>query len=130
MDLAGQKLEVADACSGIRSLMSLGTLTIIYGHLVEKRIWLRWLLAFASVPIAVAANSLRVVSTGLMVQYWTPEASQGRFHSAWGWFVFVISLLMLYGLHLLISWIFPGWGRESLSVNQGKVRNSPETAGR
>lgn len=130
MDLASRQLEVADACSGIRSLMSLGTLAIIYGYLVEKRMWLRWLLVFASVPIAVAANSLRVVSTGLMVQYWTPDASEGRFHSAWGLFVFVISLLMLYGLHVLISWIFPYEGRDSLSENQGRVHDRVEISGR
>ena len=50
-------LEVAEACSGIRSLMSLLTLAIIYGYLTERRLWVRWLLAIASVPIAVAANS-------------------------------------------------------------------------
>ena len=107
INLAQQQLEVADACSGIRSLMSLATLAIIYGYLLEKRIWVRWLLALASIPIAVAANGFRVLSTGLMVQYVTPEASEGRFHIWWGWLVFVISLLMLYGLHVLTGWILP-----------------------
>jgi len=130
MILANQQLNVADACSGIRSLMSLGTLAIIYGYLVERRIWFRWLLLFASVPIAIAANSLRVVSTGLMVQYWSPEASEGRFHSAWGLFVFIISLLMLYGLHVLISRIFPDRGRDSLPVDQGKVHARVDVAQR
>jgi len=129
MVLPGQTLNVADACSGIRSLMSLGTLAIIYGYLLEKRIWLRWLLAFASVPIAVAGNSLRVVSTGLMVQYWTPEASEGRFHEAWGLFVFVISLLMLYGLHVLIGLISQERERNSLSANPRKVHEKVEITG-
>src|SRR5215469_14869888 len=103
INLSSMALEVAEAFSGIRSLMSLATVAIIYGYLVEKRIWLRWLLVFASVPIAIVANSLRVVSTGLLSYYWTPDAAEGVFHSAWGVLAFVISLLMLYGLHVLIS---------------------------
>src|ERR1700724_324069 len=59
INLPAMALEVAEACSGIRSLMSLVTLAIIYGYLMEKRLWIRYLLAVASVPIAVAANSVR-----------------------------------------------------------------------
>src|SRR5215469_12198129 len=108
INLSSMALEVAEAFSGIRSLMSLATVAIIYGYLMEKRIWLRWLLVFASVPIAIIANSLRVVSTGLLSYYWTLDASEGVFHSAWRVLAFVISLLMLYGLHVLVSRIFPG----------------------
>jgi exosortase/archaeosortase family protein len=59
----------------------------------------RVLLAVASVPIAVAANSLRIVGTGLLVQYWDPEKAEGFFHEFSGWLIFVVSLLMLYLLH-------------------------------
>jgi exosortase/archaeosortase family protein len=62
-------------------------------------------LAFASVPIAVVANSVRIIGTGLLVQYWDPEKAEGYFHASWGWIIFVISLMMLYGLHRLISMI-------------------------
>jgi exosortase len=105
MTLASQILQVAEACSGIRSLMSLVTLAIIYGYLMEKRLWVRYVLALASVPVAVAANSFRIISTGLMVEYWDPDKAEGYFHTSWGWIVFVVSLLMLYGLHALIRWI-------------------------
>ncbi len=107
MVLSSQILQVAEACSGIRSLMSLATLAIIYGYLMEKRLFVRYVLALASVPIAVAANSFRVVTTGLMVQYWDPDKAEGYFHTSWGWIVFVISLVMLYGLHVVIRWIWP-----------------------
>ena len=113
MILASMALEVADACSGIRSLMSLATLAIIYGYLVERRLWARYLLALASVPVAVAANSCRIITTGLMVQYWDPDKAEGEFHTSWGWIVFVTSLLMLYGLHSLIRWIWPDEGSHS-----------------
>ena len=113
INLPSMALEVAEACSGIRSLMSLITLAVIYGYLMEKRISVRWILALASVPIAVAANSVRIIGTGLLVQYWDPDKAEGYFHASWGWLIFVISLLMLYALHLAIRWIWPERGRVS-----------------
>lgn len=105
--LAAMPLEVAEACSGIRSLMSLVTLAIIYGYLTERRLWMRCLLAVASVPIAVVANSVRIIGTGLLVQYWDPDKAEGYFHASWGWIVFVISLVLLYALHRLVDWLVP-----------------------
>ena len=99
INLPAMALEVAQACSGIRSLLSLTTLAIIYGYLMENRIAIRIILALASVPIAVAANSLRIVGTGLLVQYWDPEKAEGFFHVFSGWLIFVLSLGMLYALH-------------------------------
>lgn len=99
INLPAMPLEVAQACSGIRSLMSLATLAIMYGYLVERRVWVRVALAVASIPIAVAANGLRIVGTGLIVQYWDPEKAEGFFHLFSGWLVFVFSLLMLFALH-------------------------------
>lgn len=104
--LPAMALEVAEACSGIRSLMSLATLALIYGYLMERKVAVRVVLTLASVPIAVAANSLRIVGTGLLVQYWDPERAQGFFHEFSGWLIFVVSLIMLYLLHrvLRIFW--------------------------
>jgi exosortase len=107
INLPSMALEVAEACSGIRSLMSLVTLAIIYGYLAERRLWVRWLLAAASVPIAVVANSVRIIGTGLLVQYWDAEKAEGYFHASWGWIIFVISLLLLYALHALIRVLWP-----------------------
>jgi len=106
-------LEVAEACSGIRSLMSLVTLAIIYGYLMEGRRWVRWLLALASVPVTVFANDVRIVGTGLLVQYWDPEMAEGYYHASWGWLIFVVSLTMLYAIHLLVRFLFPEKGGES-----------------
>ena len=113
MTLASQVLQVAEACSGIRSLMSLVTLAIIYGYLMERRLWIRYVLALAAVPVAVAANSFRIISTGLMVEYWDPDKAEGYFHTSWGWIVFVISLLMLYGVHAVIRRIASQSGGEA-----------------
>jgi exosortase len=110
--LPAMPLEVADACSGIRSLMSLTTLAVIYGYLMEPRIVVRVLLALASIPIAIAANSLRVVGTGLLVQYWDPDRAQGFFHEFQGWLVFVVSLVMLYFLHRILRLFWREEGSE------------------
>ena len=111
--LPAMALEVAEACSGIRSLMSLATLAVIYGYLMERRAAVRTVLAIASIPIAVAANSLRIVGTGLLVQYWDPDKAQGFFHEFSGWLIFVVSLLLLYLLHRTIRVFLHEEGAES-----------------
>ena len=97
------QLEVAEACSGIRSLMTLFTVAVMYGYFMEKSSARRWILALASLPIAVAANAVRIVGTGVCVQYWSPEKALGFFHEFSGWLIFVVSMLCLYCLHKLMS---------------------------
>ena len=99
IQLPAMPLEVAEACSGIRSLLTLATLAIIYGYLMESKIAIRVVLALGSIPIAVAANSFRIVGTGLMVQYWNPDSAEGFFHLFSGWLIFVVSLVLLFFLH-------------------------------
>jgi exosortase len=101
------KLEVAEACSGIRSLMSLFTLAVFYGYFLERTTKRRIILAFTSIPIAVAANVVRIVGTGLCVQYWDPDKALGFFHEFSGWVMFVISLCCLYLVHRAMQLIFP-----------------------
>jgi exosortase len=103
--LASMPLDVAEACSGIRSLLTLVTLAIIYGYLMETRIWVRVVLALLAVPIAVAANSFRIFGTGLLVQYWDPDKAEGFFHTFSGWLIFVVALIMLFLVHRVISLI-------------------------
>lgn len=101
------KLEVAEACSGIRSLMSLFTLAVFYGYFLERTTGRRFILALASIPIAVAANVVRIVGTGLCVQYWDPEKALGFFHEFSGWVMFVVSLGCLYLVHRLMRLVAP-----------------------
>ncbi len=100
-------LEVAEACSGIRSLMSLFTLAVFYGYFLERSTKRRVILALASIPIAVTANVARIVGTGLCVQYWDPEKALGFFHEFSGWVMFVISLGCLYLVHRLMRLVSP-----------------------
>jgi exosortase len=99
IELPAMKLEVAEACSGIRSLMSLFTLSVFYGYFVEKSNLRRALLALASIPIAIAANAVRILGTGLCVQYWDPDKALGFFHEFSGWVMFLVSLGCLYIVH-------------------------------
>ena len=107
--LASMPLDVAEACSGIRSLLTLVTLAIIYGYMMETRVWVRLVLAISAVPIAVAANSFRIFGTGLLVQYWDPDKAEGFFHTFSGWLIFVVALIMLFAVHQLISLV---WARK------------------
>ncbi len=107
IQLPVMKLEVAEACSGIRSLMSLFTLSVFYGYFLERTSLRRWIMALASIPIAVCANALRIVGTGLCVQYWDPSKAEGFFHEFSGWVMFVISLTCLYLLHRILRLVWP-----------------------
>jgi len=105
IQLPAMQLEVAEACSGIRSLMSLFTLAVFYGYFLERRPARRVILALASIPIAVAANAVRIVGTGLCVQYWNPEKALGFFHEFSGWVMFVVSLGSLYLVHVAMRFL-------------------------
>lgn len=96
-------LEVVEACSGIRSLITLLTLSVIYGYLMERGTIKRVILALSAIPIAVLSNSLRIVGTGLLGEFWDPEKAQGFFHTFSGWVIFVVSLGLLFALHSLMK---------------------------
>jgi exosortase len=112
INLPVMPLEVAEACSGIRSLMSLFTLSLFYGYFLERTTLPRVILTLSSIPIAVAANALRIVGTGLCVQYWDPDKALGFFHEFSGWVIFVVSLTLLFLLHRLLRLIFPQHDQE------------------
>jgi exosortase len=102
IQLPSLSLEVAEACSGIRSLMSLFTLAVLYSYFAERSIPRRWLLIGCSVPIAVCANMLRIVGTGLLVQHRGAEVALGFFHEFSGVLMFVFSLMLLLGVHTVL----------------------------
>lgn len=110
IELPAMRLEVAEACSGIRSLMSLFTLSVFYGYFLETRFLRRTVLALASIPIAIAANAVRILGTGLCVQYWDPDKAMGFFHEFSGWVMFLVSLGCLFMVHRIMR-LFPAKGR-------------------
>jgi exosortase len=103
INLPSIPLEVAEACSGIRSLISLSALAVMYGYFREKDTIKRVILAAAAVPIAILANSFRIVGTGLLVEYWSPSKAEGFFHALSGVVMFVFSLAALVIFHRVLS---------------------------
>jgi exosortase len=105
LELAGQKLSVVEACSGIRSLLSLSFLSLVYGYFFEKKIWMRVILFLATVPIAILANASRVTLTGILSEI-KPELAHGFFHSASGWVIFMVALLILATFHQIADRVY------------------------
>ena len=130
--LAAMQLDVVEACSGIRSLLTLVTLAIIYGYLMETRIGVRVLLACSAVPIAVAANSFRIFGTGLLVQYGHADEAEGFYHALGGLLIFAVALIMLFAVHRVISVIWkssPAAPRNVAHVEEQPVREIRMKAG-
>lgn len=105
LELASQHLSVAEACSGIRSLLSLSFLSLVYAYFFDKKVWMRWALLIGTIPIAILANAGRVTVTGILSEI-SPDLAHGFFHSLEGWIIFLIALVMLVLLHVVINRVY------------------------
>lgn len=105
--LAHTTLEVAEACSGIRSLVSLITLGIVYGYFTDHRTWVRLLIVASAVPVAILANGARVAGTGMAAHWIGAEAAEGFFHQFSGWIVFLFAFAMILIIQRFIVKIAP-----------------------
>jgi exosortase len=101
--LPNYSLEVVEACSGIRSLMTLITLAIAYGYLVEPRRWLRYLLVILMIPIAIVSNAIRIMGTGVLTYRFGPKAAEGFFHEFSGWVIFLAALILMFASHTILK---------------------------
>lgn len=95
-------LEVADACSGIRSLVSLLAIAAAYSFVMKTSNVRRWTIVLSAVPIAVSTNALRVIITGILAQWWGAKAAEGFFHEFTGMAVFVLAMVMLVSIGELL----------------------------
>jgi exosortase len=105
LHLASQDLSVAEACSGIRSLLSLTFLSLVYAYFFDRKVWMRGALLIGSIPLCILANSARVTITGILSEVSTSLA-QGFYHEVEGWIIFIIDLVMLIALHWVINRIY------------------------
>ena len=101
LELASQKLNVVEACSGIRSLLSLTFLSLVFGYFFESRNWIRVILFLATIPIAIFANGMRVTITGILSEV-NKDYAEGVFHAMEGWVIFMVALVALLALHQVI----------------------------
>jgi len=95
--MSNYSLEVVEACSGIRSLMTLMALAVAYGYLMSPRRWVRYVLAALMVPIAVVTNAIRIMGAGILARHFGPAAAEGFLHEFSGWAIFVVAVLLMFG---------------------------------
>jgi exosortase len=103
--LAATTLEVAEACSGIRSLVSLVTLAVVTAYFRGGTTAGGVGLVLLAVPIAVIANAARVAGTGLAAHFWGQGAAEGFFHTFSGWLVFIVAAALLMLSERVITWV-------------------------
>jgi len=102
LELPHERLSVVEACSGIRSLLSLGFLALVYSYFFDQRVRMRWVLLAATVPIAIAANAARVTLMGILGEYHAGMA-YGGFHLLESWVLFLVALSLLIAVHRCLA---------------------------
>jgi exosortase len=135
-----KKLEVVEACSGIRSLMTLLTLAVVFAYFTHspsdddpssgKRFgWLRsywfWrsvIIVVSAVPIAILTNAFRVSGTGVLAHYYGTAIADGFFHSFSGWAIYIVAFILLFGIGMILDRFRPAQAEGEQSVE----RKSPE----
>uniref|UniRef100_A0A832A8H3 Exosortase n=1 Tax=Desulfacinum infernum TaxID=35837 RepID=A0A832A8H3_9BACT len=102
LTLPNTVLEVADACSGLRSLTSLLALSAAMAYLASMASWKKWLLFLSAAPIAVVCNVLRLIGTAVLARYYGAVVAEGFLHTFSGWAVFILGLAMLAAVYTLL----------------------------
>ncbi|HEX6172516.1 MAG TPA: exosortase [Candidatus Binatia bacterium] len=126
-----KRLEVVEACSGIRSLMTLVTLAVVFAYFTHPRgdgsagggdesrpsgllsriktygFWRSTILVLSAVPIAIFTNALRVSGTGVLAHYYGTRVADGFFHSFSGWVIYIVAFLMLFAVGMLLDRLKP-----------------------
>jgi exosortase len=103
IQLANTSLEVAEACSGIRSLISLLALSVVFAYFSQNTTWKRIVLVLSTFPIAIIANAARVTGTGILAHHYGDQVAQGFFHGFSGWILFVVAFACLFVFGSILS---------------------------
>src|SRR5579864_3091859 len=101
LDVSGHRVAVVEACNGIRYLLSLGFMAVVFGYLSDSKPWMRSALLVAAVPVAILANGVRVAIAG-----WLPSLESGVPHAVAGWFIFVLCLATLMLLRQMVNEVY------------------------
>ena len=138
-----KRLEVVEACSGIRSLMTLVTLAVVYAYFTRPRMkdeggagggrprwfqqygfWRSMLIVAAAVPIAILTNALRVSGTGVLAHYYGTGIADGFFHNFSGWIIYIVAFILLF----VFGWLLDraaqaiGFGKRARIVKSNEAK--------
>ena len=102
LDLGVRQLQIVKACSGLRYILPLLALGVIFSYFFQRRLWKAGILLVSLVPVAIVANALRVTGMALY-----PALISGFWHTFSGWLVFVFCLAALTGMNAFLNWLSP-----------------------
>jgi exosortase A len=107
IEVSSGPLAVEEACSGMRSIMALFALSALLGYLLYRTRRRQWLLFAFALPVAVLTNIIRVTTTGILAHYFGRQMAEGVLHQSFGWIVFILAFLLLFGISRLINVVLP-----------------------
>ena len=99
----GFNFDVADACSGLRSLLAMTALTAVYAYQTQKKLWQQWMLFVAAIPLAIVGNIFRILTIALVAQGFGQERAMTMYHYLSGFLVFAVAILLMIGLGELLK---------------------------
>lgn len=103
IDMGVSKLQVVEACSGLRYLFPLMSLGFICGYLFKGPVWQRWLIFLSTVPITIVMNSVRIAITGILYDRYGIGAGDDFLHYFEGWVIFIACMAILFGEMALLA---------------------------
>lgn len=114
IDLGGYKLQVVDACSGLRYLFPLASLSFLCAYLFKGPFWQKALIFLSSAPLTIFMNSFRIGVIGIMVDNWGTEMAEGFLHDFEGWIIFLVCMVLLF----IEMWLFSKLSGRKAAFNE------------
>lgn len=124
IDLGLYKLQVVEACNGLRYLFPLMSLSFICAYIFKGAFWKRAIIFLSSMPITVLMNSFRIGVIGVLVEYWGPAQAEGFLHDFEGWIVF----MACFGIILIEIWLLARIGKNKMSLRDAFSIDMPDPA--
>jgi exosortase D (VPLPA-CTERM-specific) len=107
IDLGIIQLQVVEACSGLRYILPLLALGVVFVYIFEHIRWKQIVLVVSTIPTAILSNALRIAITGYLAQNYSLRLAEGFFHGFSGWLIFIFALFMMFNFYLLLRLLFP-----------------------
>lgn len=123
IDLGSYKLQVVEACSGLRYLFPLMSLSFICAYIFRGAFWKRAIIFLSSIPITVLMNSFRIGVIGVLVEYWGPAQAEGFLHDFEGWIVF----MACFGIILVEIWLLARIGKNKMTLRDAFSIDMPDS---